>query len=64
MFYSDKLPFHCYLCQPPQEKDVLVWSNSDKRLLVVSKEGHDDVRKYWKKKKKRKEEGKDLDDDV
>ena len=36
---------------------MLVWANTDKRLLVVSKEGHDGVRRYWKKKKKRKREG-------
>lgn len=34
-----------------EEQKVLLWGNSQKRLMVVSKSGHDDVRKYWKKNK-------------
>ena len=33
------------------EQKVLLWANSQKRLMVVSKAGHDDVRRYWKKNK-------------
>jgi len=29
--------------------DVLVWSNDQKRTVVVTKEGHEDVRKFWKR---------------
>lgn len=32
-------------------KGVLLWANTAKRLMVVSKDGHDDVKKYWKKNK-------------
>lgn len=30
---------------------VLMWFNATKRILVVSKEGHEDVKRYWKKHK-------------
>ncbi|XP_066921329.1 general transcription factor IIH subunit 4-like [Clytia hemisphaerica] len=33
------------------ENQHLLWANSQKRLMVVSKEGHDDVKRYWKKNK-------------
>ena len=33
------------------EQNVLLWANTQKRLMVVSKTGHDDVKKYWKKNK-------------
>jgi len=33
------------------DKNHLLWANSQKRLMVVSKSGHDDVKKYWKKNK-------------
>lgn len=28
---------------------VLVWSNPSKRVMVVSKSGHDDVKRFWKR---------------
>jgi len=31
-----------------QELDVLIWQNERKRTMVVSKGGHDQVKKYWK----------------
>ena len=34
-----------------EEKKHLLWANSQKRLMVVSKTGHDDVKKHWKKNK-------------
>nr|CAG4650090.1 EOG090X04KD [Sida crystallina] len=32
-----------------QELGVLVWQNTDKRTMVVTKNGHDDVKKFWKR---------------
>ena len=32
-----------------QERGLLVWSKDVGRTMVVTKEGHDDVRKFWKK---------------
>jgi len=34
-----------------EDQNVLLWGNNQKRLMVVSKAGHDDVKKYWKKNK-------------
>ncbi|WAR30320.1 TF2H4-like protein [Mya arenaria] len=31
-----------------KDQDVLVWHNSNKRVMVVSRAGHDSVKKYWK----------------
>ena len=33
-----------------QEIGVLVWKNDAKRLMVVSRAGHDQVKRFWKKK--------------
>ncbi|XP_065646801.1 general transcription factor IIH subunit 4 [Hydra vulgaris] len=33
------------------EKNHLLWANNQKRLMVVSKSGHEDVKKYWKRNK-------------
>ncbi|KAF7232836.1 hypothetical protein EG68_11213 [Paragonimus skrjabini miyazakii] len=30
---------------------VLLWENPERRLMVVSKSGHEDVRKFWKQKR-------------
>lgn len=30
----------------------LIWDNSNKRVMVVSQAGHDDVRRFWKRHKK------------
>lgn len=35
-----------------QNIDCVMWSNVQKRLLVVNKKGHGDVKKYWKAYKK------------
>ncbi|KAF7283905.1 hypothetical protein GWI33_022736 [Rhynchophorus ferrugineus] len=32
-----------------QSNGVLIWCNKEKRTLVVNKNAHDDVRKFWKK---------------
>jgi transcription initiation factor TFIIH subunit 4 len=32
-----------------KQLEVLVWSNDQKRTVVVTKEGHEDVRKFWKR---------------
>ena len=32
---------------------VLVWANPQKRTVVVSKEGHDSVKKFWKEQSKK-----------
>ena len=32
-----------------QELGVLVWHNTARRTMVVTKNGHDDVKKFWKK---------------
>ncbi|XP_065331992.1 general transcription factor IIH subunit 4 [Cloeon dipterum] len=29
--------------------DVLIWSNDQRRTVVVTKEGHEEVRKFWKR---------------
>nr|CAG4640791.1 EOG090X04KD [Eulimnadia texana] len=34
-----------------KELDVLVWHNPNKRTMVVTKEGHEDVKKFWKRHK-------------
>lgn len=31
-----------------QDLGVLVWDNNNKRVMVVSRAGHDTVKKYWK----------------
>ena len=32
-----------------QELGVLVWHNPSRRTMVVTKNGHDDVKRFWKK---------------
>ena len=32
---------------------VLVWANPQKRTVVVSKEGHDRVKRFWKEQQKK-----------
>lgn len=32
-----------------QSINVLVWQNETKRMLVVTKNGHDDTKKFWKR---------------
>lgn len=32
-----------------QERGVLVWHTNNGRKMVVTKEGHDEVRKFWKR---------------
>ncbi|XP_066152269.1 general transcription factor IIH subunit 4 [Euwallacea fornicatus] len=32
-----------------QTNDVLIWCNKEKRTLVIDKNAHDDVKKFWKK---------------
>nr|KAG5699839.1 hypothetical protein BaRGS_034613 [Batillaria attramentaria] len=32
-----------------KEMDVLVWELPEKRVMVVTKEGHDDVKRFWKR---------------
>ena len=34
-----------------EDLGVLLWGNSSKRLMVVSKAGHDDVKRFWKRHK-------------
>ncbi|KAL3871360.1 hypothetical protein ACJMK2_039367 [Sinanodonta woodiana] len=34
-----------------QDLGVLVWDNPSKRVMVVSRAGHDDVKKFWKRQK-------------
>ena len=57
--YSEGVLYNQFLAQSDfemlrkyaEEKNHLLWSNSQKRLMVVSKTGHDDVKKHWKKNK-------------
>ena len=42
---SLNLPFYF------QEIGALVWENPQKRFMVVSRSGHEDVRRYWKEHK-------------
>lgn len=32
-----------------QSINVLMWQNETKRTMVVTKNGHDDVKKFWKR---------------
>ncbi|PVD22460.1 hypothetical protein C0Q70_18274 [Pomacea canaliculata] len=32
-----------------KEMDVLVWEMPEKRVMVVTKDGHDDVKRFWKR---------------
>ena len=32
-----------------QELDVLVWDMPEKRVMIVSKDGHDAVKRFWKR---------------
>lgn len=32
-----------------QSIDVLMWHNESKRTMVVTKTGHDDVKRFWKR---------------
>ena len=34
-----------------EENNHSLWANTQKRLMVVSKSGHEDVKKYWKRNK-------------
>ena len=34
-------------------KDLVVWCNDQKRTLVVTKDGHDDVKRYWRQHSRR-----------
>ena len=34
-----------------QDLGVLMWANSSKRVIVVSRSGHDDVKRFWKRQK-------------
>ncbi|CAB4007195.1 General transcription factor IIH subunit 4 [Paramuricea clavata] len=36
-----------------EDLGVLIWANSNKRVMIVSKSGHDDVKKFWKRQKPR-----------
>ena len=57
--YSEGVLYNQFLAQSDfemlkkyaEEKKHLLWSNSQKRLMVVSKTGHDDVKRHWKKNK-------------
>ncbi|XP_078606522.1 general transcription factor IIH subunit 4-like [Branchiostoma floridae x Branchiostoma japonicum] len=54
--FTEGVLYNQFLSQPDFEmlrnyaKDlgVLLWENNPKRLMVVSKAGHDDVKRYWK----------------
>jgi len=32
-----------------QDQNVLVWENPTKRVLVVTRNGHEDVKRFWKR---------------
>jgi transcription initiation factor TFIIH subunit 4 len=34
-----------------QDLGVLVWENAEKRNMVVTRGGHDDVKRFWKRHK-------------
>ncbi|XP_046845496.1 general transcription factor IIH subunit 4-like [Xenia sp. Carnegie-2017] len=34
-----------------EDLGVLIWANSSKRVMIVNKSGHDDVKKFWKRQK-------------
>lgn len=34
-----------------KEQNCCVWENSSKRVLIVTRQGHDDVRRFWKRHK-------------
>lgn len=37
------------LCEHAQSIGSLIWSNEKSRTMVVTKAGHDDVKKFWKR---------------
>lgn len=57
--YSEGVLYNQFLSQTDyemlrrfaEERSVLLWSNNQKRLMVVSKAGHDSVKTYWKRNK-------------
>ena len=44
------MPDSLCVCHVLQEIGVLVWKNDGKRLMVVSRAGHDQVKRFWKNK--------------
>uniref|UniRef100_H2Y8H2 General transcription factor IIH subunit 4 n=1 Tax=Ciona savignyi TaxID=51511 RepID=H2Y8H2_CIOSA len=58
--YRDGVLYNQFLAQKDfevlrnyaQELGVLIWDNSPRRYMVVTMEGHDQVKRYWKKIKK------------
>ena len=38
-----------WICFLLQDMGVLLWDNAIKRVMVVTKGGHDDVKRYWKR---------------
>nr|XP_009860684.1 general transcription factor IIH subunit 4 [Ciona intestinalis] len=58
--YRDGVLYNQFLAQKDfevlrnyaKELGALIWENSSKRYMVVTKDGHDQVKRYWKKYKK------------
>lgn len=44
------VPDSLCVCGMLQEIGVLLWKSDSKRLMVVSRAGHDQVKRFWKKK--------------
>ncbi|KAK5649148.1 hypothetical protein RI129_004040 [Pyrocoelia pectoralis] len=57
LVYSDGVLYSQFLSQADfnvlreyaQSSGYLIWSNKEKRTMVVNKSGHDDVKKFWKR---------------
>ncbi|GFR61365.1 general transcription factor IIH subunit 4 [Elysia marginata] len=57
--FSDGVMYNQFLSQADFELlrnyakdiDVLVWEMPEKRVIIVTKAGHDDVKKFWKRQK-------------
>lgn len=59
---SNKALIHVLMCHQADyetvknyadQLGVVVWSKDDKRTVVVTKDGHDDVKRYWRQVSKR-----------
>ncbi|XP_067661083.1 general transcription factor IIH subunit 4-like [Haliotis asinina] len=57
--FSDGVMYNQFLSQNDfellrdyaQDLNVLVWDNPSKRVMIVSRAGHDDVKRFWKRQK-------------
>ena len=49
MIWNKRVDLNEKACFLLQDMGVLLWDNAIKRVMVVTKGGHDDVKRYWKR---------------